>query len=46
MPWKKLKQYSYKVVPLLIWISIASLVQLCDKFGDFNNMMRTILPKY
>ena len=26
----------YKVVPLPIWISIVTLVQLCNKFGAFN----------
>ena len=45
MPWTKLMQYSYKVVLLQIWISIVTLVQLCDKFGA-SNTMRTILPKY
>ena len=45
MPWTKLMQYSYKVVLLPIWISIVTLVQLCNTFGVFNTM-RTILPKY
>ena len=45
MPWTNLMQYSYKAVPLPIWISIATLVQLFNKFGAFNTM-RTILPKY
>ena len=45
MPWTKLLQYSYTVLPLPRWISIVTPVQLINKFGAFNTMW-TIIPKY